>query len=304
MKQTTNFLRWHAAVSRALCSAFICFAFANAFLVCSNASAQTPVSRLLTLIQPENPDFDTVLNQNFPDFQKFDAYQKIRPFLAILQNGTSYPVAAYSVVWETRAPDGHIMRSQIHYIQKQFLPRTELRPFRPGETRLVSPYFNIGTTQYLLQHDSIGQLITSLVSNSPIMSQHLFTSVAAYIDGTIFEDGSYTGPDHFKLVLRYQALRDAERDEANSILPLVEANAPASQIQNLLQQDADKGHTLRTVPGHPDRNTLYSLYRSREAQHLMIAYKNGGYTLLHRRTEAMANRPPKTLTPASAQSPQ
>lgn len=304
MRHSFNVPRCRAIANGAWRLALILFAPFSLWFMCSAAFAQTPLSRLLTLIQPNNPNFDTVLNQNFPGLQQLAAYQNMRPFLLILQNGTSYPVEAYAVTWETRAPDGHIMRSQVSYIQKHYLPRTELRPLIPGETRLLSPYFNIGPAQYLVQHDTVGQLMASVTAHSPIVSQHLFTSVAAYIDSVIFADGAYTGPDHFQLVLRYQALRDAERDEANSILPLVESNAPAEQVQEALRQDAEKGLRVKTVPGHPDHDALYTLYRGRQAQQLITAYKSGGYSILQQRAEAMAHRPKKTLTPLSAQPPQ
>ncbi|MGC1485459.1 MAG: hypothetical protein WA789_16820, partial [Candidatus Acidiferrum sp.] len=55
------------------------------FLICSIAtalisSAQTLTTHQLTLIHPDDPDFDTLLSANFPGIERLDGYSVVRPY--------------------------------------------------------------------------------------------------------------------------------------------------------------------------------------------------------------------------------
>ena len=269
-----------------------------------SAFAQSQGTRKLTLITPEQPDFEAVLSANFPGIQEFDAYRMVSPFLVVLRNDTSHPAEAYAVMWETRAPDGHILRAQNQYIQQHSSPRTELRPFKPGEVRLLSPWFTLSPHQYNVQHEDIARLLSSMASSSKVISQHQFTSVTPTVDAVIYDDGGITGTDRFQLSLRYQCLRDAERDEATSVLQLIETNAPSKEIMDHLRQEADQAHATKASPKRRDRASLYALYRGREAKHLMAVHKVSGDRGLRQRVELSAQIPQKTLTPLLPETPQ
>jgi hypothetical protein len=289
--------RSSAVLLRLSASLMICLGAFSAF-------AQSQATRSLTLITPEQPDFEAVLSSNFPGIQEFDAYQVVSPFLVVLRNDTSHPAEAYAIMWETRALDGHILRVQNQYIQKHSSPRTESRPFKPGEVRLLSAWFTLSPHQYNVQHDDIARLLSSMASSSKIISQHQFTSVTPTVDAVIYDDGGITGTDRFQLSLRYQCLRDAERDEATSVLQLMEANTPSQAIIDHLRQDAEQAHATKVSPRRRDRASLYALYRGQEAKHFMAVHKVSGDRGLRQRAELGAQIPQKTLTPLLLETPQ
>ena len=153
-----------------------------------------------------------------------------------------------------------------------------------------------------MQHDYVEQLLNSVASSSVVIAQRRFASVAATIDAVIYQHGTFAGPDRFQLVLRYQCLRDAERDEAASVLRMREANTPTEDVLGRLHQDVEHGRAVKTSPTRRDRATLYALYQGREAQQLLMVHKKGGERAFWQRAELIGQFPRKTLTPLLAES--
>jgi hypothetical protein len=265
-------------------------------LAAPTTSAQSKPSRQLTLIHPDDQNFESLLANNYPGFQHFEAYQTVRSFLVLLRNDTANSARAYAIKWEIRGTDGLTHRLQNYYIQKHFLPVTERRPLVPGEVRLLAPFLNLSPDQYNVQYDYVAKLVASNTSFA-LFSPSKVSSVNTTVDAAIYDDGAYAGPDHFQLLLRYQCVRDAERDEANSVLQLMDANVPSEEIVQQLHQHTKDNFAVNT--SHLDRATLYALYRGKEAQHLLGQHEHGGDTALRRRATAMAQHPRETLTPIS-----
>lgn len=67
------------------------------------ASRQSTSPRQLTLIHPDDPEFETLLNGNFPGLESLDGYAIFRPYLVLLRNDTSHIVRAYMMRWERQS---------------------------------------------------------------------------------------------------------------------------------------------------------------------------------------------------------
>ena len=80
-----------------------------------------------------------------------------------------------------------------------------------GQVRLISPFFNLKPSQ----GSPRGMFIApSLLINEPLKRT---TPKTVSLDGVIFANGDFYGPDLLHLSKRYAAFRNAERDEAKSI---------------------------------------------------------------------------------------
>lgn len=98
------------------------------FLLCSilaaaePAPAQTfsPPAHKLTLLQATDPEFDRLLDANFPGFDRLDGYKTFRPFLAILRNDTTHTVRSYMLLWDrvsTSDPNRRPINSSVRQVR-------------------------------------------------------------------------------------------------------------------------------------------------------------------------------------------
>jgi hypothetical protein len=228
----------------------------------------------LTLIHPDDQDFETILTTNFPGLEELDGYTVFRPYLVLLRNNTLHRARAYGVEWETHSATGMVRRTIAHFVQR-YNPAllTERKAFVPGELRLVSPEFDVSPTEYPTKRN----WITTVMSLAPTHLPYRLTdtqSVVASVDAAIFDDGGYIGADRHQLLLRYQCQRDAERDMAAAVLQLLDKKASTADIVSLLEQEAHAGLAANTSQVNYD--TVYALYRGREAQTFLTLYHREG----------------------------
>jgi hypothetical protein len=260
-----------------------------------SSSAQSAPLRQLTLIHPEDPDFDTLLNTNFPGLERLDGYSAFRPYLVLMRNDASQSARAYAVEWETRSSNGMIHRSVSHFIQKRNPAVTiDRQAFTPGELRLISPTFDVSPVEYTRQQNSIANLMSALSTHPPYSFVNT-QSITASVDAAVFADGAYIGPDRNRLLLRYQCKRDAERDVAQALLQLLDAKAPVGDVLALLEHDAQAGRAANT--SQADRDSVYALYRGREAQTFLTLYHRGGIESVMTRAWAVAQNPQEKIIP-------
>jgi hypothetical protein len=257
------------------------------------ASAQLGESRQLTLMHPQETDFEAILNASYPGFTNLDNYRAIRPFLVLVRNDSSHSAMSYAIEWDIRSRDGMSHPLENHFIQKYFGPVAQRRAFGPRELRLISPLFDVSRAQYPEQRNLIVQLLSTFSSHPPYSSTNII-SITAAVDAVIYEDGRYSGPDHFQLLKRYECVREAEHDEASRVLELLAANTAIEDVVAILQQHIQAGRTAKTSAG--DRDSICTLHRGEEAQVLLAVYRRSGVEVLRQRASAMATRPPERIS--------
>jgi hypothetical protein len=270
------------------------------FMLCVipiSASAQAPASRQLTLIHPDDQDFETLLNGNFPGVERLDGYSIFRPYLVLLRNDTSHFAKGYAVEWETRSSIGTVHRAVNHFVQKHNSAlSTERRAFGPGELRLVSPVFDVSPGEYKVQQNWVATLMSTLSTRPPYALTNT-QSLTASMDAVIFADGTYAGTDRHELLLRYHCIRDAERDLAEAVLHLLDAKAPIGDVIALLERDAQAGLAANT--SLRDRDSVYALYRGEQAQTLLSLYRRGGVEALMTRAWTLTQHPREKISRVS-----
>ncbi|MGC1604035.1 MAG: hypothetical protein WA748_00825 [Candidatus Acidiferrum sp.] len=264
------------------------------FLICSVAtalisSAQTLTTHQLTLIHPDDPDFDTLLSANFPGIERLDGYSVVRPYLVLVRNDTAHLPKAYSIEWETKTSEGPTRRTFSDFIER-WNPAlaTERKALAQNELRLISEAFDVSPAEFVAQKNWIATKMSMLLTHPPYTLLNV-QSITVSVDAAVFEDGAYTGADKFQLLLRYQAMRDAERDMAEAVLQLLDAKAPVSDILAFLDRESEAGLAANTST--VSRDSYYALYRGREAQTFRTLYHRGGIETLMTRAWSVAQHP-------------
>ena len=274
-----------AVLFSSIVGALVCPALAIAF-------PQAAASHKLTLIQPRDAEFDQLLRDNFPGFDGLDGYAVFRPFLAILRNDTQQAATAYVVAWDVHSP-GMANAIRAEFVQRDRVAATAAA-FRPGELRLLSGLFNLSPAEWKKREWAIAKFMPDWVSRPPYTSTNV-VSVDASVDAAIFEDGGYTGRDQFRLLMRYQCIRQAERDVSESVLKLMDAKTPPEQIVATLSQDVEAGHAAGPATSRGDTNATCALYRGEEAENLLSEYRKSGEESMVVRAWSKVNRPKEII---------
>lgn len=261
------------------------------------ASAQTVApARQLTVIHPDDADFDLLMNKNFFTFDGLADYRAIRPFLILLRNDSAHSIRAYAIAWDIVSSNGAVNRFADEFVQRHQEPTARLRAFAPGEIRLVSALFDASPEEFQARLPGITKLLPGWTAHPPFSSTNI-KSMSVRLDAIIYDDGTYTGPDRFLLLTKYQCIRAAERDLGESLLKLMDSKAPEGEILALLQQSAQAGLVANT--SRRDRESICALYRGEEAQALLAVYTKGGMESLMTRAWALTQHRREELSRVS-----
>lgn len=194
-------------------------------------------SQSLTLIKPTDQDFDNTLNTYFPGLSLENGYKEaIKPFLVIVKNDTALPAAAYALQWTQYYADGSVRSLPATFVNRHLMQSVATTYIMPQGIRLISPLFNVTPKDYQW-YQSFGEMFPA--SHFPPLNGA--TSVDVSLDGVVYNDGTFIGPDKRHILQRHVMARFAERDEVLGALSLINSSkAPqfivAGQLQQILDQ--------------------------------------------------------------------
>jgi hypothetical protein len=261
--------------------------FVSGFVGPFEAFGQNTPDRQITLIHPNDPEFEPLLNSNFPGLEGLDGFAVFRPYLVLLRNDGQYSARAYTVVWDITFPRGMVSHLEDEYVQRHQAPKDRLEPFSPGDIRLVSPAMDLGPADFKIRRAGIATTLPELVVHPPYSSPNV-KSLSVSMDAVIYDDGQYAGPDNYLLLTKYQCIREAERGLAKSLLQLMDTNAAGDAVVGLLTSDVRAGLAANT--SRRDTTSICALYRGEEAQALLLLYRSGGMEALMSRAWALEQR--------------
>ncbi len=249
----------------------------------------------LTVITPNDPGFDTEMALDFPNYTVLANYQASRPFLVILRNDTQRTARAYEVIWHVQVPDSdapggvgeeRFSASAITTPLETRWPggiRKLDRSIPPGGARVISPVFNGGRAD--------AEDFSFLNNPAELPAPASYSSVSVELDCVVYGDASFAGPNRSHLLLRYLVARDAQHDEALSVLRSLRSSPENPQLKTALDLRVKIGasHTRPNNRAKP----IYIHARSVAAQEFDEMLQKGGYTRVQRVAEALvAHMPP------------
>jgi hypothetical protein len=117
------------------------------------------------------------------------------------------------------------------------------------------------------------------------------------LDGDVFDDGVFIGPDASKLFERFQGEQQAEVDEGTWAVDQLSSSTTTEEIQQGLSQQIYEG---RNATG-TDSASLYTAARGREASRLLGVLDHSGRTAIQIVATRLSRAKPMTLSRQAGQ---
>ncbi|MGH9604737.1 MAG: hypothetical protein ACRD3N_03445 [Terracidiphilus sp.] len=260
------------------------------------------VSHSVVVIGPNSPLFDSVLQKDFPGVSELTFFGAMQPLLAIVHNNTKRVIKAYVVKWTITNADGSTSAAALSVISEDPLEeggvagtRTVLGPAGTGlGTQLVCPF-----RDYWSRRDFAGAPPGADQSTFVVDAQYeplvaeasTARSIQTTLDGAIFGDGVFVGPDTSKLFERFEAEQKAEVDEANWMLTQLNNGITNQQLTDALSQQIYNG---RNATGTDDAS-LYTAAQGRAAEGLLADLLQQGQQYMRAVATTLAKATPALL---------
>ena len=260
--------------------------------------ATTPKIPLIAVLSLDDPASAELLEQHFPGFSQLPAFRRYSAMAYLITNHGTASARAVTSVWTQTGTDG-FTKAVFHY----FRPRAERKPkqhfglkgnktrftakvalLKPGETKLLTPYFCWSSSYYKKSGQAalLKLLLSSYKTTFPVQPSALPLALPCTlsIDAVAGIGCRIYGADKHGLGKMLRTTRNAEHDEAISVIKLQQAGAATEDIKKMLQSHAS-GLAFDITPKHD----LYYRVRQRQAK-----------ILLRRFAKARPDQFSKTLT--------
>jgi hypothetical protein len=255
---------------------------------------KTHPGSLLTVITPDDSNFDDEMALDFPRYVRLKKYPAMRPYMVILRNDTDRTARAYDVVWHGQAADPNAPGSVVDTVlgeQGAITTPLEMRrpggiwqndkSIPPGGVRLLTPLFNGGPAEA----SSFG-----FFHNMPaaLPDPTTYSAIHAELDCVVYGNGSFAGPNRRRLLLRYFITRDAQHDEALAIVKRLRSTPKDPQLKAAL----DLRMKIGSSNTHPNRRAMpmYIHARAVAAQEFQQILLHEGHDQLRQTVEELVAR--------------
>jgi hypothetical protein len=255
----------------------------------------------VVVIGANRPCFDELLDRWFPGVSEVKYYEAVKPLLAIVHNNTMRAVKAYLVKWSITNADGSTSTEYLPVVSEPAPGEAQLTGARTvlGQgasgfaTELVSPYFHWPQRRFQgpLQVMAVMNTFQAATLNPLASNIQGATSIQTTLDGAIFEDGVFVGPDTSQLYEKFQAAQQAEVDEAGWMLNQLSAGLADQQLRDGLSEHIYQGRNSTGT----DPTSLNGAARGEEASRLLSVFEHGGQTPLQAVATTLANAKRMTL---------
>lgn len=253
----------------------------------------------LRVVGPADPSFDGLV-ATLPNAQSEAPPEALRPFSIFIKNTGNRMVVAYQLKWEVMQADGKVLTyTQGHIIPEMLKGEDDLPGHKGGKK--IRPnsvwYFSLATqpVEVALRERAAnepsgrGTSFATLDSarhrdeaeravrekdqgaSLNVLAEELAqaSSITVSLDGVIFDDGTFAGPDSTGFFSRVKAMIDAEHDLLTEMeLSLKEHKTPAAVFRHI--EEVAQGPAVQLRPdSQPDE--LYNHYKSRYAKKFLRA---------------------------------
>jgi hypothetical protein len=254
----------------------------------------------VSFIGSNDPRFDDILAHQFPGVGQVPGFQNIRPLLAIVDNDCSIAVNAYVIKWAVIGPDQTESDADLSVV-REASPSLALSGEYPvlnsGGIMLVSPFFSFSPRQIEgpLQAGAKALEITfGALAFKPLVSKaQSASSVKASLDGIVFVDGLFSGPDASNLYERFENEQQGQVDEATAILNLFTTSVKVTddQIRDQLNQQIYESASSSGT----DSASLHTAAAGRQASRFLEILESRGQVGLKKMATRVAQARRMTL---------
>jgi hypothetical protein len=252
--------------------------------------------RIVSLLQPGDTGFAATLDSEFPGLKDVADFPPVAPLVVILHNESRHGLLAYSIQWTVTHTDGSVS-TEFHEVIQEPDDKWTLSGQRvillPGDTQLVSPSFHWSASQFrtLLRLQAVS---LSLDAGLP---RHLgddfgnASKIHAALDGVVFDDGVFIGPDTGRLYERFQAEQRGELEEGAWLEQQFAIGKDTLEITPWLKAQIKKAEALTGS----EKTALYNAARGREASRFLGILEDSGEAALEAEAKRVAGSKPIAL---------
>jgi len=245
----------------------------------------------LTIVTFGQRDFERLRN-NLPH-DVIQSETSLQPYVFV-QNLANKRVIAYALRWDLLKDDGTVATKIRRYSREDLLIGSEASDdrgdnivLRPHTARLfsLSGYADkqeVSTTASMVSELSdASSAAVEGISKTGLLQKTInevshTVSITVSLDGAIFEDGTFVGPNTTNFFERIAAKNKAREDTINEILNRLDQHVSSTEILSDLKTRSQGLHSLDVVTPPPDARSedLYNFYSRRFLDDL-LTMRNG-----------------------------
>lgn len=232
-----------------------------------SSTAPPSENHVVRLLSPADPKFDLVLESAYPGLAHTPSFQELKPSTVLVSNESGQFVYGFVVKWTLRA--GTAAPKVVYSPYLKTAGRDQLITtgvvLAPNEVTLLSPSFAF------VKGHSLNALSAQVRANVAAAKRENVLSGA--LDGVIFGDGTFGGPDEARLRDRFECERSGQHDEGYSMTLAIRNQLSEDEIAAKLNEHIRKGWTHRAGT---DRESFYHVSRGNAAQLLLQLLQQAG----------------------------
>jgi hypothetical protein len=257
--------------------------------------------RTVSLVAASDDSFASQMGSQFHDLQSDRQFQSIGHVAALLTNVNGPTIRAISCTWDITTPNGVFRQRRLHYSPAS--PRALITAQRPflvkSSTRLLTPFLTWSVDRARITTNWTKVLGQKTWQVNLLQQIKQATSVAVRIDSILYNDWTAIGTDDGNLAKHIAAKRNADRDEAVSVLQLMDGDPDPGQIAGLLKQHKSiQGFGLTSVPTTNTSDYWYWNARTKQANALLWRFKHVDRALFLDDLRVLRDRASITIQPA------
>jgi hypothetical protein len=203
-----------------------------------------------TLIAPSDPRFATIRDEILTSAGTSDSIDKFQHMAVALQSKSAQPILGYSVQWEVTSASGEVSRVSQTRWQRLALAAVKgeadskdpgkvhaalmAQVVAPGESRLISPFFNLSKQSDVAKFGTGGFSGPSQFPDQVLNA----VSINVILDSVVYGDGLCEGEDTLNLCSSINGQLDGVRSLVEAARELETSGAARKEILDQLLKSA------------------------------------------------------------------
>lgn len=240
----------------------------------------------LVIVDPAHPSFNDELSKwlNGKDEKYKKHVESLKPFSVFVKNTNDRDVIGYKVKWEIVGADGEVFSYNNLYFEPESLMGVEKpRNGRGGGKAIRKKSFRL-VTSVPLPYEQDGEAGSGMVGGldadqpqgsgdiAPLVGRlnkqlEEATSVTVSIDGAMFDDGTFVGPDTGGYFGQLRAYVNSKNDLLRMMLHSMRRNEPVGNLFSKIEGIAASRVNLSSADAKPA--DYYNFYRKQHAEEIM-----------------------------------
>ncbi|MBD0371860.1 MAG: hypothetical protein ICV60_13555 [Pyrinomonadaceae bacterium] len=210
----------------------------------------------VVIVPPSDPSYDKLVESLLPGTSR-ESLSTVKPLSFVVKNMTNKTIVSYSLKWEMVSIDGKTSVRKNNYVA----PRALMGEDSTGSPQVIKPntarFFSLVSALEMNQdpeNQRGGGFVGTMRPTNSIRNQNDFVAsqietvksdvtrykaITVSIDGLVFEDGTFVGPDTTGFFDNLKALQDAKRNILEEVQRDIKQKKSADEVFSKLETIAN-----------------------------------------------------------------